>query len=106
MTINPSQSVFASIGADVQPDSIEASRIHPDSSSSSQYQTVNEISEEARALIALWERNVRSIDHEPYHSSDQLRGMQASWNANGINSVSGMPPPMRYRRVLKKAFIG
>jgi hypothetical protein len=103
MTINPSQSVFASIGADVQPDSIEVSENHPDSSSSSQYQTVNEISEEARALIASWERNVRSIDHEPYHSSDQIRGMQA---ANGFHSVSDMPPPMRYRRVLKKAFIG
>jgi hypothetical protein len=103
MTINPNQSVFASIGADVQPDSIEVSGIHPDSSSSLQYQTVNEISEEARALIASWESIVRSIDHAPYHSSDQLRGMRA---ASAMHAVSGMPPPMRYRRVLKKAFIG
>ena len=88
---------FPSIDADVQPDSGQVSKFHPDSSSNSQYHTVNEISEEARALIATWERNL------PCHPPDQLRGV---WAHSGIHSVSDLPPPKRYRRVLKKAFIG
>ena len=73
---------------------------------SQQYHTMSEIIEEARALIASWESNLRLIDYDPCHSSDQLRTI---WAASGIHSITDMPPPTRYRRVLrvpKNAFIG
>ncbi len=50
------------------PDSIPQRRIPgslPDGSSQSHYQTINEISAEARAVIASWERNLSQIDYEP-----------------------------------------
>ena len=70
-----------------------------------QYLTVNEISAEARELIASWERNyVRPVDYDPSHSPEQLR---TRWAAVGVQSIADMPPPMRFRRRMPKfAFIG
>ncbi len=91
----------ASIACD---DLLDSSDVHgslPDTEH--QFQTVNEINAEARALIASWERNLCPIDYEPCHSAHQLRAM---WAAAGTHSITTMPPPMRYRRVSKNAFIG
>jgi hypothetical protein len=92
-----------SFDCDDLPDSNDAPGALPDSSSLLQYQTVNEISAEARELIASWERARRfTIDYEPCYTPDQLRAMR---EATGIRSIADMPPPMRYRRVPKNAFM-
>jgi hypothetical protein len=94
---------MTSIDCDDLPDSSDVAGTPLHSSSQSEYQTVNEISEEARALIASWQGNLRPVDYEPSHSPEQLRSM---WAAVGVYSVASMPPPMRFRRLPKNAFIG
>ncbi len=94
--------VILSIDCDDLPDCSDALGPFPSTSSESQYETVNEINAEARALIASWERNFGLIDYDPCHSPDQLRAMSAVT----VHSATSMPPPMRYRRVPKNASIG
>ncbi len=72
----------------------------PNSSSESQYEALNEISAEASASR---ERILRLVDYEPCRSPVQLRAM---WAAYGIHTVTNIPPPRRYRRVPKNAFVG
>ncbi len=98
--MNQERPTCPSFDFDDLPDSNDAPGALTDSLSLSQYQTVNEISAEARALIASWDRTLScTIDYEP----DQLRAMRAT---TGIHSIADMPPPMRYRRVSKNAFVG
>ena len=96
--LTPPLSTTPSIDCDNLPDNSDV----PETLESS-YQTANAITAEARAHCATSERNLCPIDYEPCHSTDQLRAM---WAAAGIDSAADMPPPMRFRRVSKKAFIG
>jgi hypothetical protein len=92
------------IDCDDLPDGSDIAVSSPNSSSEIQYEPVNEINAEARALIAAWERNnLRPVDYEPSHSPEHLRAM---WAAVGVHSIADMPPPMRYRRASKNACIG
>ncbi len=69
-----------------------------------EYQSVNEISEEVRELIASWENSSRTTEFELRPLIDQPRSMPRA--AGTQEFVDSMPPPQRYRRVSKKAFMG
>jgi hypothetical protein len=94
----------ACISCDTSSDSMEVSELQCEILSSDEYQTVNEISEEVRALIASWENSHRTTDNEPCHIFGQLSAMQPASSTQVIVDI--MPPPQRYRRVSKKAFMG
>jgi hypothetical protein len=94
----------ACISCDALPENMEVSASQCEIFSSDVYQTENEISEEVRALIASWENSHRTRDNEPCHLFGQLSAMQPASSTPVL--VDDMPPPQRYRRVSKKAFMG
>ena len=95
-----SQSAYARIEREDLAYSSSASETQLDLSARDDYQTVNEISVEVRALIASWESSGSSWEVE----NDQLFTMQSSFGT--LELPGSMPPPQRYRRISKNAFKG
>ena len=85
--------------------STEISGLESDTSPRDDYLTVNEISQEMRALIASWE-NTRPTDYESSHLIDHSRAVQHTYGSREFEDAIAMPPPQRYRRVSKNAFKG
>ena len=95
-----SQSAYARIEREDLAYSSSASETQLDLSARDDYQTVNEISVEVRALIASWESSGSCWMVE----NDQRFAMQSSFGAQEL--PDSMPPPQRYRRISKNAFKG
>jgi hypothetical protein len=91
------------IGCDDLSAITEISGLELDTVPRDDYQTVNEISLEMRALITSWE-NTWPTDYESSHLVDHSRAVQRTNDSREFEDA--MPPPQRYRRVSKNAFKG